>query len=132
MLSHAQITMTFYIWNLKVNWRDSHRSPDMFNYFILSLISFIQLFAPSLSCCIFSSSLSFSSFLLRQISPSITLTSPVTSCQMTSPEYQVCSMLFFVCSLPVFLRAALWYSQQVAHLVTAATAAQRVETYILL
>lgn len=47
------------------------------------------------------------------------------------PENQVCSMLLFVCSLPVFLTAALWYSQQVAHLAAAATAAQRVETYIL-
>lgn len=45
---------------------------------------------------------------------------------------QVCSVLFFVCSLPVLLRAALWYSQQVAHLASAAVAAQRVETYILL
>lgn len=45
---------------------------------------------------------------------------------------QVCSVLSFVCSLPVLLRAALWYSQQVAHLASAAAAAQRVETYILL
>lgn len=52
----------------------------------------------------------------EDISPSITFTSNLTSCQMTPPEHQVCSMLFFVCSLPVFLRAALWYSQQVANL----------------
>lgn len=32
---------------------------------------------------------------------------------------QVCSMLLFVCSLPVFLSAALWCSQQVAHLAAA-------------
>lgn len=41
-------------------------------------------------------------------------------------------MLLFVCSLPAFLRAALWGSQQVAHLAVAATADRRVETYILL
>lgn len=41
-------------------------------------------------------------------------------------------MLLFVCSLPAFLRAALWDSQQVAHLAVAATADRRVETYILL
>lgn len=50
------------------------------------------------------------------ISPSLTFTSNLTSCQMTPLEQQICSMLFFVCSLPVFLRAALWYSQQVANL----------------
>lgn len=54
----------------------------------------------------------------KAICPSVTLTSYVTSCEMSSPESQVRSMLLFVCSLPVLLTAALWCSQQLTLLAT--------------